>query len=229
MFGISGETTRQHPGHFPWVEAVVKTLAIMVVAGMVVVGALALTTDWFSGRSAPAVQPGQLGVNIGLAPVNNVPAQNEPEAVVLATPREVEVPWVLLGTGKSTTETADRLGIPWEKWTFIPALEAMERFNSPEHSSGWGTGTAYLLIDRYSTSGVPWVENPVLYFTANEGKTWFRVANPYPGESITSPDMVGALIEGDALVLFLDLQPEAFVTSWWRAEIPLDELEGLTP
>jgi len=225
MFFIFGETTRQHPGHFPWVPTFL-ILGFLLIAGGITWG---VATDWpgtTQSQSAPLAQE----VQVDPAPdfsttVENAPAQTEAEVVAPATPREVEVPWVLLGTGKPITETMDRLGIPWEKWVHMPGAKAKEQLNFfTEYAGGFGDGTAYLLEETPNTTN-PRVDNPAFYFTPNQGKTWFRVANPYPGESSTTPFVGGASIEGDNLVLFLDLQPEPWVAAWWRAEIPLAELE----
>lgn len=167
-----------------------------------------------------------------IAPVAEVnpPVQvQEPEVVVPATPLEIEVPWVLLGTGLPITETMDRLEIPWEKWIFLPGTEAKKQFNFFTHQArGYGDGTAYFLVDKTHT-GETRKENPGLYFSINKGGTWFKVKNPYPGESITTPSMSAAIIEGEYLVLFFQLQPEAWVGAWWSAKIPLSEIEGLRP
>ena len=231
MFFTLGDTaTRRHPGHSPWVPTFL-IVGFLLIAGGITWG---VATDWpgtAQSQSVPPVQEVQIEESAPdfSATVESTPTQSEPEAVASATPRAIEVPWVLLGTGKPTTETADRLGIPWRKWAFVPAVEAAERLNPPGQTGGIGDGTAYLFHPQsYFGDGIR-QDNPVLYFTPNQGKTWFRVQNPYPGESQTTPDMVGANIEGDNLVLFLGLQPESWVRAWWRAEIPLAELERPAP
>lgn len=139
--------------------------------------------------------------------------------------------------------------VPFERFRFVSGTEAREWLNFfSDQANGSGDGTGYSLIDTSDTGEIR-KRNPNLYFTGDRGRTWIRVANPYPGHSETTPgaDGLAAIVEGDTLVLYLSLEPTIYSTpqpgpgldggmrqpspnySWWYAKIPLDQLEGVSP
>lgn len=198
----------------PWILVII---VLMVIAGM------AVFQETRSDNTL-TVQPEQRVETI--PEVTEIPSVQTEQIVSVPIIPEVEVPWVLLGTGRPVTETMDRLEIPWRNWNFLSAVETEKQLNYAEDGGGTGDGTAYLLYNSSSFSG-SYTENPELYFTPDKGKTWFNIANPYPGKSITSPEVGGASIEGNNLVLYIKLQPEPWVRAWWKAEIPLNKIERL--
>ena len=93
FFGIfGGSEARRHPWHFPWIEATVWTVAILLIAG-IVVGGLALTTNLFSGSDQ--VEPRQAEeVDTAPAVVENPPAQTESEGTCMTQKLPlVQVAW----------------------------------------------------------------------------------------------------------------------------------------
>jgi len=170
----------------------------------------------FSG-SAQVVEPRQT------VQVETTPAQTELEVTTSATPT---IPEILLDWTEIPKDT-----VPLEEFKWLSAEETKNLLNYPKQGGGWGDGTAYLLYDSHSFGPTPRAANPGFYFTPDDGQSWFKVANPYPGESITSPGTYGqsAILEGDNIILYLSLQREPFVPTWWKAEIPLNNLERQSP
>jgi len=213
MFGIFGDTaTRRVPGRFqvPWTAILLVAILLIVLA----VGAREEIVSRITSGDAPAP-----------AAQVAVPAVSNPQvpAVVAPVIPLVEVQWVQIGTARSGAE-GRALPIPWDKFLFVPGTTLREELNLPEGFHAKGDGVVFL-AKKYRD------ENPEFFFTPDRGVTWFKLANNPPIKILNngSPEVGGAFVEGKQLTLFLATEVEPWVYKYWRAEIPLATIKGLSP
>lgn len=161
------------------------------------------------------------------APAVSEASVSEPQTVLAPEVKErpkVELKWVEIVTVRAGEKVPQ---IPSEKFTFMPGATAVSELGyHTANSHGYGDGTAFVMAN---SPGWWEKENVEVSFTPDKGATWFTAANPYPGRSSTPTDVVGALLEGDTLVLYIALQSQPWVYTYWRADTPLATIEGLSP
>lgn len=195
--------TLRHSPAFFWIAALALGAALVMTAntGPTVPSLPSFQRDNQSAVQ-PVVQPVQQASVVEVAPVTKERLK-------------VEVGW------RETSKDS----IPWDKLIFVSAAKASSELSYPsENARGFGDGTAFMVAN------LPYEKEDIeVSFTPDKGKTWFTVANPYPGRSITPTDPAGALFEGDTLVLFIALQSQPWVFTYWRADDPLATIEGLSP
>lgn len=199
----------------------------MALVGIALIGIVALfiflaaATDLFPRKSAPTVQPDRQ-TQSGPAPAesNSAPAQTEPEMV---TPIVLTIELKREKIGETSNgEQVMTLPIPWDKIqaVFIPVRprsdgQGYDRTKNDlgldGSCSAQGDGIAFVAAcvgDDYAR------------FTPNRGVNWYRVQD--------TPGLAGATLEGDHITLFTYAQTEPWVDTYWRIEIPLSAIEGLS-
>lgn len=234
------EVPARHFPHFSRRNLRIVMLAVALLAGITL---LVLSQTIWKNASLP-IPPAQVPSTQGGA-IIALPTPT-PTPVVPTIP-EVRVEWVYIGQARNGSEVL-ALPIPWEK------ISIMEQFTIWEVSSqleshiikneaywqdrarrdplglrnptvGRGDGTAFLV----RTS--PLKGQGQILITPNKGKNWYKLANvPEFQGTATNPDLGGgATLQRETLIIFMYAQIEPWVYGYWRAEIPLATLEGLSP
>lgn len=185
--------------HFPR-----KLVALLVLAFLIIGGGL--TNSWLA-----LLRNTELPVPPAPAPA---PAIVLPAPTVAPTPTPaptiplVEVQWMLVGTARNGTEVL-ALPIPWEK----------VGHSKEDWTSCGGMGTKDI-GGRYESD---------YRFSPNGGTDCYKLANlpevPYP----VLPGIMGGVRDDNKLVIFALAQTQPWVYTYWRADIPLATLEGLSP
>lgn len=215
----------RQPSRVPWLK-ILFGVAILVAFGT----AIAVANNSASNRIYQE--------QVSLAPADSEASGLEPQTVPAATIKEYPVyepTWAYKGGARiGDMEAISKLSYPLESRLHFISGDALKGEWSffTEHAHGYVEGNA----------GCAFVsDEEVIYCTPDKGRSWVKVPNLRPQESLTqpkftaatvegaAPKFTAAVVEGDTLVLYIALQVQPLVYGHWRAEIPLATLEGLSP
>jgi hypothetical protein len=194
----------------PWWHSPAFWIAIVVLAAVAAV--LSANATAWNNHAVPSLPSSQRETNrpavVPAVPNPQVPAVVAP--VVPAWPRVVV--WQEIPSGS----------IPAEKFSFVPGATIRTELGFPAGGvlNGYRNGIAFFIQTGE-------LRDRKFFFTPDGGKNWFHV-NPPLDHTVSTLQPVGVL-EGETAILFAVTEPYPWVLKYWRAEIPLAMIKGLSP